>query len=441
MPESTNTIGHRPHESRVGLRVGIGVSAFFLFAITGWAARLDSAPLWVGGTFTLVAVLSFAAILLLTRFWSDRRALLGAVGFALVAIGSGFGRPRIELYTGTGGGDVIGRLDTWVPFIAVGLAVSFAALIWALATAQDNRSTILLAPGSLLSASLGYIATSFLLRDLVIGSWIAGRPIRRGPSTPRCRTHTNNGATTGHLWYDSAIDEAAAVTAFSDLAERLKRVGAPSDLVRRCRLAAREEERHVKVCERIAAGLGGDLPTHHESPSPVPQGAFPHPSPRPFGRSGEVARLALESFIDGVVGEGFAAQRLRAGSETTSRAHRAMISSIAVDEEHHAVLGADITRWACREYPTLVGAALRSAARRLPDSTELPESHRKFGKAELRKVGLVDADRACVLWSRQRADALHWLDQLLSPRVDQKRGSSSKGAPHDSTPASMTAWD
>jgi len=415
MPESTTTIGYRPHESRVGLRVGLGVTSLFAFAFTGWVAGFDSVPLWVRGTFTLVAVIAFAAILLLTRFWSDRRALLGALGFALVAIGSGFGRPRIERYTGTGSGDVIGRLDAWLPLVVVGLALPFAALIWALATTKNHRSTVWSAPGALFAASLGYIAVGFLVRDLVTGSWIAGRPIRRGPSTPKRQTHTNDGVTTGHLWSESAIDEAAAVIAFSDLAERLERVDAPTDLVRRCRLAAREEKRHVQVCERIAAGLGGDSSTDHESPSPDPDGAFRYPSRRPFGRSGEVARLALESFIDGVVGEGFAARRLRAGSETASGTRRAMISSIAVDEERHAVLGADITRWAHHEYPTLVGAALESASRRIPASIELPETHRRFGEPELREAGLVDADRACVLWSRQRADALRWLDQVLSP--------------------------
>jgi hypothetical protein len=129
-----------------------------------------------------------------------------------------------------------------------------------------------------------------------------------------------------------------------------------------------------------------------------------------------VLRLAQESFVDGVVGEGFAARRLEAGSTTVVDGHGPLLRSMAVEEHAHAALGADIVAWARQRHPNLVRGALLRAARQLPVRTEVPPNHRGFTSAELRRVGMVDEHTANELWREQRRAALVWLDDLGTTR-------------------------
>lgn len=87
---------------------------------------------------------------------------------------------------------------------------------------------------------------------------------------------------------------------------------------------------------------------------------------------------------------------------------------MAVDEAQHADLGADIVRWSLEESPRLVGAALRAAARRLPDHLDPPITHLRFRSSEVRSAGLADAVSARQLWSAQKTEALGWLDEVLA---------------------------
>jgi len=303
--------------------------------------------------------------------------------------------------------------------------ILMAADIWSIFANRTGDMRRSFASGSLLAVSLGWVTVSLLMREAVVTTWIAGRPIRRGRAGPARTAITGTDISVGKLWLHAAADEAAAVTAFFDLAVRLDRVGAPEALIKRSRAAATEEERHVRVCERIAVSLelhpapGGEVSLPHPI-APAPEVVCGrHPARRPFGRSAELVRLAVESFLDGVVGEGFAAQRLFAGSETMADHHnRGLLRSIAREEKQHAALGEDIVAWAFNEHPLLVGAALSAAARRLPDGMELPAAYREFCGSELRNAGLVDAIRARKLWSLQRTAAVDWLGQLLQGSAD-----------------------
>lgn len=103
-----------------------------------------------------------------------------AAGFALVALGSGIGRPRDEISTfigsgrgNSGRGDVIGRLDTWTPVVVIGLILALAGLISCLAANRRTSPSAWQAPVSLFAASMGYIAVAVIARDLTVGSWIA----------------------------------------------------------------------------------------------------------------------------------------------------------------------------------------------------------------------------------------------------------------------------
>lgn len=377
-----------------------------VLVLLGWlASRSDSAGF--GGWFIYIAPVGAVVTLLVSRFWSSRPALLGAFGVVLLIVGSGIGRPRSEEYTGVGEGHVISRLETWVPVMAIGFAISVVALFWALswrryARRGDGQRLAVMSPGALLTAGLGWIAITSLTQEVVNGYWISGRPLRR----PRARSADPSSCSRrGHvseLWLDCAKEEHVAVTAFEDLAARLERVGAPGELSARSRTAAAQERRHVVRCERVAAGLGqpasGAARTHEAGT--VRQSR---------SRRAEITRLAVESFVDGVVGEGFAAGRLEAGAATCHPLHRHSLEIMAAEERGHASLGADIVRWALHEHPTLVRAALETASRRLNDFAQVPDTYRHFRGEELRSAGLVDAAQAQALWNDERRAAMRWL--------------------------------
>jgi len=363
----------------------------------------------------LVTVAVIAVVLLTTARWNDRRAWLGGVGLVLVAAGSGIGRSRTDVYdrAASEGGEVIGRLDTLWPLVLLGIAVSVAALLWSFRGPRETRSRAVLATGSLFAVAAGYLFVAVLMRDLVVSQWISGRPVRRGQHGLRVTASTRRtsvGVDVGDLWLEAAAEEAEAITAFTQLAKRLSRAGAPEVLVERCNEAARDEARHVRVCERLAASpwtlpIAVDDAGAESRRMPVAAG-------RPIGHRAEVLRLAVESFVDGVVGEGFAACRLEAGSTTLAGDNGGVLRSMAREERRHATLGADIVLWALDAYPLLVSGGLRNAAKRLPASVELPATHTQFSPSELQQAGLVDGERAGDLWSVHARQAISWLGEM-----------------------------
>lgn len=422
MTDTTTPTADRSRALRGVNLLGPVAVAFAVVGFSAWVSMLDRSPGWSGPVFALATAAAVVAILVLTGTWSERRAWVGVVGLALVAVGSGLGRPREEVYTGSvgsqdGSGEVSARLDTWWVLVGIGLVVALVALIWSRRGPRSVRGPGTVAAGSFLAMSLGYVAVAVLMKDLVVGQWVSGRPIRRCRGTVGSPSRERRGDCVGELWLDAAVDEAEAATAFAELAGRLGAIGAPAALVARCRAAARDEERHARVCRELAARQGARWPDI----GPHPDGARCAPREHQFlfSRRAEVVRLAVESFVDGVVGEGFAARRLVAGASTASEPNGASIRSLAVDEARHATLGADIVRWSLAESHFLVDAALRSAAGCLPDRVEPPMAQGRFRSPDVQRAGLVDADRARELWVAQKTEALEWLDEVLAaPRSD-----------------------
>lgn len=403
--------------ARTGTVVGVLVAAIASVALIRWISGHDRSPGWSGLVLALVTAAVIAVVLVATASWHDRRAWLGGVGLVLVAAGLGIGRRQTEVWEGSGGGDVISRLDTLWPLVSLGIAVSVAALLWSLRGPRETRSRALLATGSLLAVAAGYLAATVLMRDLVVGQWISGRPVRRSKRCLRATAsmrRTSDGVNVGDLWLEAAADEAAAITAFLQLAERLSRAGAPEVLVERCQKAARDEARHVRVCERLAASAWA-LPIAADDAG-AEIWRMPVPAGRPIGHPAEVVRLAVESFVDGVVGEGFAACRLETGSTTVSGDHAGVLRSMAREERRHATLGADIVLWALDAYPSLVSGGLRNAAQRLPASVELSAMHTQFSPSELQQVGFVDGEQARDLWSVHARQAIRWLGEVRGAR-------------------------
>lgn len=154
--------------------------------------------------------------------------------------------------------------------------------------------------------------------------------------------------------------EYASVASFAELGLQLMALGAPTALVRRCHRAALDEIAHATVLDRLS---GGDRARF---------GPVPHLLGRRIGgrlatRRRRLARIAVESYRDGWLNEGFSAAAMadRAQSAATAAERRAL-ARIAADERSHADLGRDVVLWCFDEEPRAVGRALAQAPRLEP---------------------------------------------------------------------------
>lgn len=408
----------RSLRSRAALLAAIVAVALVGLVVTTWIARHFGSPGWTGVVMVAVLVVAIGGIVVASGTGSEGWTWLGTVGLAVVALGSGLGRPgddEVFLGNDQGGGDVVARLDTWWPVVAIGLVLLLAALGWMSVRVIGGRFEQGAALGSLLGLALGVVALAVVTREVVVGQWVEGRPIRRRRRVPERPNPSLPGGADGSgveaLWLSAAADEAAAVVAFGDLGLRLARVGAPRALIQRCQVAAGDEIRHARTCAAFARRHPPDDRAHDGRPEPTPadvEGA------RRSSRRAELVRLAVESFVDGVMGEGFAARRLDAGSVTVATsAGAAALRVMATEERRHAALGADVVRWCTSQHPFLVVAALRAAARRLPAEVAAPSGYGSIAPDELADAGLVDPATARALWSEERQRAVAWLDDLV----------------------------
>lgn len=133
----------------------------------------------------------------------------------------------------------------------------------------------------------------------------------------------------GTVLAEMAELEAASVPAFERLARELEAHGAPAELVRRARVAMRDEIRHAKTMTRLAARHGTVPRAPADSALPV--------------RS--LAAIARENAVEGCVHEAFGAlvasyQAMRARPDL-----RAAFAAIARDERSHAALAEAVHAW------------------------------------------------------------------------------------------------
>ncbi|NUP04435.1 MAG: ferritin-like domain-containing protein [Polyangiaceae bacterium] len=154
----------------------------------------------------------------------------------------------------------------------------------------------------------------------------------------RLRGATEHDIFLAEVWSNAAQAEAASVPAFLQLAAELIAYGAPDTLVSAALDAARDEIFHAELCAEVASRHAG-VRVRPVLPAAPARRAIP-------GRDG-LARLALESWVDGCLGEGAAAGRAMgsariADDPATRRAH----ARIARDEARHAELGWRILTWA-----------------------------------------------------------------------------------------------
>ncbi|HYI62287.1 MAG TPA: hypothetical protein VEW93_10850 [Acidimicrobiales bacterium] len=391
--------------------------------------------------------------------------LLALGGVAVVAVGSGVGRARrVSLVLAPDGlsGSSQRILQTWWPVVVLGLALVAAGVVVAWverrpALGVDDRVRVRAVVGACVALAGGIVAIAVVLREVTGYSFISGRPERRRgrrqPATPVRATSGGRVTAAGASgpgvaavdavdldvigttsadgpgrapgpvsvagdpatwWQEAAVEEAASVAAFENLAARLEAVGGPSELAQRARTAATDEVRHARACLRLAGGAP-TAPVHRRAPrdpfdAPGAGSVGARPGARVPGRGlrwrAEVVGLAVESWADGVVGERSAAARLRAGAATAvDPSVGPVLRAMARDEDRHADLGADVVRWCRGQSPRLVGAVLRRAASRLPEDAPLPPSQRSADPARLRAAGLPDAATVLALWREARVVA------------------------------------
>lgn len=122
--------------------------------------------------------------------------------------------------------------------------------------------------------------------------------------------------------------EAAAALAFDELDAQLTALGAPEDLIARCRLAADEERVHARLAGRLARRDGARPRRPRSKPAPA-----------------DLRAMALHNAVEGCVNECWAALEAHVQAEHGPEDLRALHRLIAADETRHGQLAWDLHDW------------------------------------------------------------------------------------------------
>ncbi|NBD11704.1 ferritin-like domain-containing protein [Corallococcus silvisoli] len=214
----------------------------------------------------------------------------------------------------------------------------------------------------------------------------------------------------GEAWRYSASLEHASVPAFAKLSLKLTALGAPSELIEACHLAALDEVRHARRCFALARAYAG-LPW---TAGAIPELGQQRPQPPSPEAGDDWARLVRGSLLDGCLGEGVAS---RVASEGASRASdpvvRETLSVIAEDEARHAELAWDVIAFALERGGGKAKQALRQSlealeAQRTPALPRIPGVDEGFlaRNGVLPQAELGQLMEECIQRTRTRAAAL-----------------------------------
>ena len=171
-------------------------------------------------------------------------------------------------------------------------------------------------------------------------------------------------------WRENGKTEHASVAAFARLTLDLMALGAPPRLIAAANRDALDEIRHTELCFSLARAIDGK----GVSPGPFPEAQRVPTLPRV--RSLALAKLAVDSLIDGALHEGVSARiiaKLAARAEVP--AIRDALKEIAADEGRHAAHGWAVVDWCLDEGGRPVAVALLGALRGLPTEmrSDLPQ--------------------------------------------------------------------
>lgn len=256
-----------------------------------------------------------------------RGELLGRIGAGVMVLGNSWGHMNLA----------VGRFEGGVAFRR---GDGMAPVMGATLRLPASRVRVL---GSF--SPLGDEARWFADVGLEVGGVpsnptgiVDGRPLRDALGTRRPEVLIGQvPPAEARRWIEAGQDELEAVASFLNLADELRRLGAPAALVGRCLDAADDEAVHALLCLGRAAELGAGRVVA----APL--------APRPRivrDRASALRQLAKESWEDGYLNEGRAADRLEARASATREDRDARIQArIAAEERGHALLGRDVARW------------------------------------------------------------------------------------------------
>jgi len=372
---------------------------------------LPTGPEGLASFLPVIAAGALSAVLVALVLGRDRRArsmvAVAVVGVAWVVAGSGVTRPlKLTEISHGGSGEVLGDPDLSIALLAGGVLMVTIASVIILRMPPRRRGRTFARRWTLVAEVVsvaGAIAT-LAWPTQHVGSWISGRPLRR-----RRRqvlppvVATGDEAEAGARWVACAADEKASIRAFEELADQLTRLDAPAALVDRVRRAARDEEHHTAACLAIASQLGcdgtvGELPPQRQRVAT--------PIPRPLRRA-HLQLLVRESIVDGMLGEGLAAERLRVGGvHAAPPAIRAILARLAADERSHAALAADIVRWCAHLDPCATRRQIRWVRRRIPADSPDVDGQGIGSTMHAERAGFVDPVQGQQCWRDVRRQVL-----------------------------------
>jgi hypothetical protein len=274
--------------------------------------------------------------------------------------------------------------------LGVGHLASVAVALWGIAVTvramvvgrQEVAPGIVITVGNLLVAAWGGLVALMAMgggrgRQIRRFGRVLLPPVRRGGAWAHAAfdvaVRAEDRAALARQWRENGRTEHASVAAFARLTLDLMALGAPPALIEAANRDARDEIRHAELCFSLARALDGS--NEGPGPFPEPQRARTLPGLRALA----LAKLAVDSLIDGALHEGVSARTIAVLVRRCQEpAIRAMLKELAADEGRHAAHGWDVVEWCLSEGGPVVAHALRGALPRLPSQprSTLPEAAR-----------------------------------------------------------------
>lgn len=309
--------------------------------------RRSRAAVWL----FLLSLMAFATTLGLLSLRTGLEDTIAGAGFALAAILG-----------------LAGALSALVSLIAHWPRLSFAAVAQLFVLFTTNG----------VMALVGAIATLLSVSDFRRGRQLRRRgrvllpPITDAESWAKCTPALEMipdalRPALAAQWRENGRTEHASVAAFGRLSLDLLALGAPPTLIACAQRDALDEVHHAQLCFALARSIDG------AAHGPGAFVAVRDIRPLSGGRKLRLARLAVDSLIDGALHEGVSARVLaRLAKRTDVVPIRALLKQLAADEGRHAAHGWDVVAWCVAEGGHDVIDALDGAVAALPETMTSP---------------------------------------------------------------------